>query len=505
MKITLVNPPFVFPVTEEFSHSQILGLRYLSAYLKSRGPHRVEILDALHLGFSHVQKYYNGYQVGLETADLVSRISGDTDLIGVSVPFSQLAPVAHQIVAAAKARLPRVPIILGGVYPSSQPELALSSRADWIVVGEGEDALYRIAAGENPGEIKGVYGRGGTLNPPFVSTNPLADLDSLPFPDDALPEFDRYLATSPRLYRKHLAASIITSRGCPFSCEYCSIHSIYGKNWRSRSAENVLAEIDYWNTRHGVTYFEIEDDNFTLNRERAALILEGIIRFQERGRMLLWSTPNGVRIDTLDEELIRLIKRARCINVTIGLEHGSPEMIRLMNKRLDLEKAFETIRLLTKHKIPVISLFIIVGFPGETPARFDECVRYLREVKKLGGNFEVYVNIAQPYPGTRLRQQCLDAGYISNRSLGNFLVNPNLMSTSKFITITTEDFDAPEVLRRKKTIEKMFDRPISRRLKRIKPLYYSVRFAKDLIRSSRDAYENMLRKFTGKVGKSNKC
>jgi radical SAM superfamily enzyme YgiQ (UPF0313 family) len=180
-------------------------------------------------------------------------------------------------------------------------------------------------------------------------------------------------------------------------------------------------------------------------------------------------------------------------------------MIRLMNKRLDLDKAFETIELLAKHKLPLISLFIIVGFPGETPARFDECVRYLREVKKLRGNFEVYVNIAQPYPGTRLLQRCLDAGYVSDRSFGNFLVNPNLMSTSKSVTITTEDFDAQEVLRRKKIIEKMFDHPIRRHLRRIKPLHYSVRFAKDLIRSSRDAYEHLIRNFTGKVDKSSKC
>jgi len=505
MKVTLINPPFVFPVTEQISHSQILGLRYLSAYLKSRGHHRVEIWDALHLGFGQVRKYYDGYQVGLEPEDLVSRISGDTDLIGVSVPFSQLAPIAHQIVAAAKAHLPRVPIILGGVYASSQPELALTSGADWILVGEGEQALCRIAAGENPAEIRGIYSPQGTHKPPFVPTEPLADLDSLPFPDDALPEFDRYLATSPRQYQKHLAAAVITSRGCPFNCEYCSIHAIYGKNWRARSAENVIAEIDYWNTRHGVNYFEIEDDNFTLNRERAALILEGIVRLNESGRALRWSTPNGVRIDTLDEDLIRLIKRAQCINITIGLEHGSPEMIRLMNKKLDLDKAFETIELLAKHKLPLISLFIIVGFPGETPARFDECVRYLREVKKLRGNFEVYVNIAQPYPGTRLLQRCLDAGYVSDRSFGNFLVNPNLMSTSKSVTITTEDFDAQEVMRRKKIIEKMFDHPIRRHLRRIKPLHYSVRFAKDLIRSSRDAYDHLIRNFTGKVDKSSKC
>ena len=171
MKVALINPPFVFPVTEQISHSQILGLRYLSAYLKSRGHHRVEIWDALHLGFGQVRKYYDGYQVGLEPEDLVSRISGDTDLIGVSVPFSQLAPIAHQIVAAAKAHLPRVPIILGGVYASSQPELALTSGADWILVGEGEEALYRIAAGENPEEIRGIYSRQGTLKPPFVPTD----------------------------------------------------------------------------------------------------------------------------------------------------------------------------------------------------------------------------------------------------------------------------------------------------------------------------------------------
>ena len=456
MKITLIHPPFLFPVEPEITLSHCLGLRYISSYLKTEGSHQVTFIDALNLGFSNIEKYANGYIVGLEIEDIVKQIPHDTDLIGISVPFSQLAPIAHDLVDLAKSRFPNAKIVMGGVYPSTQPREALSSKADLIVVGEGERALLQIASGKDPQGIKGVYSRADTQDEIFSATDLIEDLDTLPLPDDALPNMDQYYNISPRNDRAHRTASIITSRGCPFRCDFCSIHPVYGHRWRGRSAENVLYEIEYLNKKHGINCYEIEDDNFTLQKQRTIDILEGLVRLNEKGCNLMWRTPNGVRIDTIDADIARLIKRSNCKEIVVALEHGDREMLHLMNKKLDPDKAYDVMRMLVEQGIPHITIFVIVGYPGESRERFLKGLAYLKRIKALGGSVSVWVNIAQPYPGTRLLQRCKEAGYLSDPSIDNFLVKRNLMSTKHFVPITTPDFDAQEVLHRKRMIQEVF-------------------------------------------------
>ena len=128
---------------------------------------------------------------------------------------------------------------MGGVYPSTQPRLALTSRADFIVKGEGESALLEIAEGKAPGKITGVFAGEEMERETFPQAPVIENLDDLPFPDYDIPGIDQYFRLSPR-GRRGKIASIITSRGCPYNCEFCSIHPVYGRNWRGRSPEHVL-------------------------------------------------------------------------------------------------------------------------------------------------------------------------------------------------------------------------------------------------------------------------
>jgi radical SAM superfamily enzyme YgiQ (UPF0313 family) len=457
MKIVLINPPFLFPVKNEIVHSHCLGLRYISSYLKAKGTHQVEFIDALIEGFENVREYANGYIAGLEIKDIVNRIPDDTELIGLSVPFSQLAPVAHALADEVKRRIPNAILTMGGIYPSTQPGLALTSSADLIIVGEGEEAFLQIAEGKTAREIRGVWAREwAPQDQLFLPTEGIEDLDLFPFPDYSIPGIERYFTLSPRMFRDRRTASMITSRGCPFHCEFCSIHPVYGRQWRFRSAGNVLEEITYLVKKMGVTALEFEDDNLTLQRKRTAEILEGMIRLNEEGHNLGWRTPNGVRIDTLDKEIRRLIKRSRCEQIVLALEHGDQEMLRIMDKRLDLDKAFEVIKGLVREGVPFIGLFVIVGYPGETRERYLKSLKYLKKIKALGGNILVCVNIAQPYPGTRLLKQCLEKGYIRNTHIDNFLMRKDMMGTGYHVSITTPDFDEAEVLRRRDEILHLF-------------------------------------------------
>ncbi|MDD2703014.1 MAG: cobalamin B12-binding domain-containing protein, partial [Candidatus Omnitrophica bacterium] len=144
MNIVLINPPFIFSGRNAFTSSPCVGLRSISSFLKKDPGHKVTFLDAFMQGRHRVSRYADGYLVGLSTEEIMSRIPLDTDLIGVSVSCSQLAPVVHAIIARIKDRFSRVTVVLGGVYPSTQPGLALTSRADFIVLGDGEHALAAI-------------------------------------------------------------------------------------------------------------------------------------------------------------------------------------------------------------------------------------------------------------------------------------------------------------------------------------------------------------------------
>jgi anaerobic magnesium-protoporphyrin IX monomethyl ester cyclase len=457
MNIILINPPFFFFSKDDIIISQCLGLRSISSYLKSKGFENITFIDALQQGISNITPYGNGYKVGLDNKEILDQIPADVDFIGISVPFSCLARIVHDLIDEIKSKYPEKTVIMGGTYPSTQPTLSFTSKTDYIIIGEGETAFFQLVSGVDPEKITGLF----SSNHPkesYTQAAIISDLDTLPFPDYSIPNIKLYLDKSPRVSQMKKVASIITSRGCPYSCEFCSIHPIYGHNYRYRSPENVLEEIKYLIDNFGIKTLEIEDDNFTLRKDRTRKILEGIIKLNEQGAKLKWSTPNGVRIDTLDDELIRLIKESNCSSITLALENGDKEMLKIMNKKLDLDKAYEIIKLLVKYEIPKINIFVIVGYPDETKERFNNSYHYLEKIRKLSDNISLYPNIIQPYPGTFFSKRCLEMG-ILKEGYDNFLIRNEIPSTEAVVSITTSDMSREDVLARKQSLESLFAKP----------------------------------------------
>ncbi len=454
MKVCLVNPSFLFPRRRDAVHSHCLGLRSLSAYLRSLG-HEVSFVDALLLGFRRARREDGGCLVGLTAQQTAALVPADVELIGVSAPFSQAAREVHGLLDVLAARFPDARLVMGGVYPAAQTALALSSAAHFVVVGEGETPLARLAAGEDPQEVPGVYARGVAMGDGFHPGELIRDLDTLPHPDRDIPRFDEYLALSPRGARGRVA-SILTSRGCPFDCEFCSVHPVYGWDFRARSAGHVLEEVEVLAERHGVRAFEIEDDNLTRDRDRAAEIFEGFVRLREGGRDLTWRPPNGVRVDSLDDEMIGLMVRSGCTELVFGLEHGDPAMLARMGKRLDLEKVVAVLESCVRRAVPKVTLFYMIGYPGEDRQSFEVGLDYLRRIRRLGDAVTVSPNLAQPYPGTRLLSRCLADGWHIDPAFERPLDRPGLMSTRRVIGITGPDLDLTEILRRRELVMRMF-------------------------------------------------
>ena len=188
------------------------------------------------------------------------------------------------------------------------------------------------------------------------------------------------------------------------------------RSWRSRTPANVLHEISYCYNKLGITYFDFLDDNFTLDKNRAKKICQLII---DSKLPIKWSTPNGIRADTVDEELIILMKKSGCIQIKVAPESGSPKVLKnIIRKNLDLDKVKEVVSLSHRHHLSVEAFFVI-GFPEEKVSDILQTIKYAKQLRRLGCDY-CYFFLATPYFGTEMYQQAVAKGYID---VNNYQLN----------------------------------------------------------------------------------
>lgn len=415
---------------------------YLGAALEAAG-HKVKIIDALSEGINYtvplVVRGRKIFRKGLSYKDIVERIDEKTDVIGITVPFTTMATIAKELSLEIKKHLPAVPVIAGGVYPSTLPEKALSVGFDYVVVGEGEKPLREFVANVPPEKIKGLFFMKNGQLMGGGQSDVIMDLDSLPFPARHLLPMEDYVKWSPRGKTNKRTASIITSRGCPFNCNFCSVHPVAGYKWRARSPENVLSEIKKLISEYGIEHIEFEDDNLTLNPVRAVKIFEGLCEINGN---ITWSTPNGVRLDTLNYSLLKKMKDSGCSLLTLAVESGDPAILKAMNKRLNVERIEEVVSWCAEIGIPTFCFFML-GYPGETKGSFKKTLNFAEKLKKMGAE-HYSISITKAYPGTELGKICQEKGWLADKDLDSTLI------LGEYVNIITEDFDEKEIKRRLK-------------------------------------------------------
>jgi radical SAM superfamily enzyme YgiQ (UPF0313 family) len=340
-------------------------------------------------------------------------------------------PGALRAAAAVRARLPGAAVIVGGPHATALPgEVAREPLFDFALSGECELPLPRLCSllerGERSADALATVANLHLRTPEGVQATPAAgylasaDLDRLPWPAFDLMDLPRYFAGSQAhglFSRGRRILPVMTTRGCPQACTFCC--RVLGNRIRERSVESVLAEVRHLAATYGIDELYLEDDNFTVKRERALEILDRLAAIDPP----LWvKFANGIRADRVDRELLLAMKRARVYTLSFGIESGSPATLRRMRKNLDLEVARESVRL-AKSLGFLVGANCIIGYPGDTEEEIRQSLDYFFA---LDLDSMAIVNLV-PYPGTAVRALCEERGYLTPAAAdwGNYYFSLN--------------------------------------------------------------------------------
>jgi radical SAM superfamily enzyme YgiQ (UPF0313 family) len=402
--VLLINPPWISKDGNIWhgvkSAMPPLGLLSIAAFLESRGM-KVAVLDV------HIEK--------LSASELAERIRKCRPrIVGITV-MTATAVAAHKVAVVAKEACPDCLVVMGGVHAEAMPDEALrNSRVDLVVRGDGEQTLWRIASGEPPQTIEGVSYRSGDAilhNPP---AEVVMDLDSLPFPAYHLVPMEKYYPAI-GAYKRLPAINMLMTRGCPGKCTFCNSAET---TLRSRSAANIVREIEQLKKRYGIREVQFYDDTFTINKRN---VFEFCRLMVERKVDVTWNA--FARTDCFSDKMAKAMKEAGCHQVLFGVESGDEEMLRNIEKPIDLDRTRKAVEIARDAGLEVRAAFIFGGM-GETVESMRRTVAYSLE---LDPDICMY-NICTPYPGTKLFKWAKENGYLKTEDwteyeLSAFILN----------------------------------------------------------------------------------
>ncbi|MFH1114674.1 MAG: radical SAM protein [Pseudomonadota bacterium] len=408
MKIVLVNPPQRIylqgnnpkVIEKERGKNPPLGLLYVASAIKREARHEVRVIDAnLH---------------GCDGEDLLARFKDSkSDVLGVTVTTFTILD-ALEVIRAFKLANPQGRVIAGGphaaIFPRETVGLGL---VDVAVKREGEPLINAILDGiEDPESLRRIEGICFRHNGTVIDTGEapyINDLDSLDIPDRTLLPYQEYYSL---LGGDTYSTTIFTSRGCPYRCAFCDRPAL-GKKFRFHSAEYVVREILQC-VDLGIREFLVYDDTFTVNRRRVMEICDRIV---ELGLHISWDIR--ARVDTVDEQMLRALRRAGCRAVHYGVEAGSERILKRLEKGITIQRVREVFHLTRKTGMDTLAYFMI-GNPGE---QTEDIAKSLDLAKQIKPDF-MHMTVFTPFPATRLYQEALDSGMIPRDVWREFAANP---------------------------------------------------------------------------------
>jgi len=402
-RVLLVRPPW--DVFLGLKSKQIpLGLCYIASVLKDAG-HECLVFDGdLDVPVSPPSHKWVEYKILVDYDQYFKALNDDhvawkkiksiiksfkPDIVGITMPTG-LYSAALRVAKIVKDTDSEIPVVVGGPHPTILPEDTIRKNfIDIVIRGEGEYTMLDITntfdKGKALDDVQGITYKNKEIihhNPPRLL---IRNLDLIPFPA-------RDLIFDKEKYSPDSFGFVITSRGCPFKCIYCSSAKIWGRTVRYRSPENVITELKEVKQTFGTNLFRFNDDTFTLNKDRALKICELIVKEKLD---IKWYCDT--RVDLLSHDLLTRMKEAGCIRINLGIESGNPAILKSIEKGITLEQAKLALNMAKEVGIPTLAYFMI-GFPNEGRKEIMDTITFMKDTKPDN----VCWGIVTPYPGTEL-------------------------------------------------------------------------------------------------------
>ena len=402
MKILLLTPPamrLMNPATLEPdllpAKSWVpLGIAYLTAALRAAG-------------FKAVLRDLHDFDWE-EVHDLLA--ASQADMVGISC-FTFERVNALRTAAVARHALPGATVVMGGPHATLFPEQVLGRGVvDVVALGEAEETIVELAAClARGGDLRDVSGIALRRDETVHTTRPRvrrANLDALAFPHYGAFDLTEYKSPEiPGEYRELAGTHVITSRGCPYACHFCSVNHFHNGRWSFRTPGNVADELEVLVAQQGVRHVYFSDDLFTLDPQRTIGICREIL---DRGIDLVWMAET--RVDCVTPEVLRWMRKAGCYRIYYGVESGSPRILKAINKRFTVEQVARAFALTHEAGIEPCC-FLMVGNPGETPETIAETVSLIQAIRPAT---MPTIGITTILPGTQIYERAKRQGLIND-------------------------------------------------------------------------------------------
>lgn len=408
MKVLLIRPPKLNMIStnvpnvvdEETGCYPSLGLMYIAACVERYTDHQIEILDT--------QAEKMNYE------EMKSEIrKRNPDIVGIQAMTFTLVDVI--LTAKIVKELDKsIPLILGGPHVNIYPEETISnSEIDFLVLGEGEyvfpDLINALSQRKDLSKIRGiVYKR----NKEIINTGKrefITNLDAVPFPAHHLVPYQKYHSV---LAKRTPITTMMTSRGCPFKCIFCTRPQL-GKIFRYRSAENVVDEMEQC-ARIGIKEIFLYDDTFTIKKQRVIDICNEILR---RNLKIMWDIRS--RVDTVDEKILKKLKLAGCERIHFGVEAGTQGILNILRKGITLQQAEKAFQWSREVGITTLAYFMI-GNPTESRKQILETIKFSVKIKPD----YVHIALTTLFPATELYRRGLERKILKHDYWKQFAENP---------------------------------------------------------------------------------
>jgi len=381
VKACLINPP-----TRSLSLRPPLGLMYISSYLSK---HNID---------NHVIDQKGDIPEDILIDRLVQKTVGvDPDHVGISCLTTDV-PCVFKMVKKIKAELPHAKITVGGVHPTMFPDQMLADvNIDYVVLGEGEEVFCDIVCSDESMDFHSLTGIAFKDEGKIVINArraSIANLDDLPMP--AFDKIDMSFYLQPNM---HLVRGIplrgfyfFSTRGCPYGCRFCVSKNVFGRTIRFREPSKVVDEIEYVYKKYNIDAFYLFDDTFGVKKSQAIDLCDAIAK---RGLPIVWGCET--RVNLINEEFVKSLKKAGCIQVDFGIESGSERLLKLLQKGIIVDQVRKAVKICRKYGVRVFSNFMI-NLPTETEEDVEDTLALADEIKS---DISIF-NVTCPFPGTEL-------------------------------------------------------------------------------------------------------